>query len=91
MDDSVGEIVAALESKGIMEDTVIIFMSDNGGNFPMNSNIFAEKSVFCFHQNMNSTSWPVEFMENPGFPYLYDPQVQFMTQTPIPTEPLTSL
>ena len=33
MDDSVGEIVAALESKGIMEDTVIIFMSDNGGNF----------------------------------------------------------
>lgn len=31
MDDSVGEIVAALESKGIMEDTVIIFMSDNGG------------------------------------------------------------
>ena len=57
----------------------------------MNSNISAEKGVFCFQQNINSTSRPVEFMENPGFPYLYDPQVQFMTQTPIPTEPLTSL
>ena len=50
MDDSVGEIVAALESKGIMEDTVIIFMSDNGGNFLWILTFPQKKVYFAFNK-----------------------------------------
>lgn len=31
MDDQIGQVVAALEAKGIREDTLIVFHSDNGG------------------------------------------------------------
>jgi arylsulfatase I/J len=31
MDDQIGNVVAALEAKGIREDTLIVFHSDNGG------------------------------------------------------------
>lgn len=31
MDDQIGHVVAALEAKGIREDTLIVFHSDNGG------------------------------------------------------------
>ena len=31
MDDSVGEVIAALERKGLRDNTLVIFMSDNGG------------------------------------------------------------
>jgi len=32
MDDEIGKVVAALDSKGMRENTLIVFMSDNGGN-----------------------------------------------------------
>lgn len=32
MDDSIGELTAALEKRGMLENTLILFMSDNGGN-----------------------------------------------------------
>lgn len=31
MDDSIGEIVSALSKKGILDNSVIIFSTDNGG------------------------------------------------------------
>ena len=31
LDDSVGEVIAALERKGLRDNTLVIFMSDNGG------------------------------------------------------------
>ena len=34
MDESVGEIIAALEAEGLRKDTLIIFSSDNGGPAP---------------------------------------------------------
>lgn len=33
LDENVGKIVAKLRQAGILEDTIIYFMSDNGGNF----------------------------------------------------------
>jgi arylsulfatase A-like enzyme len=41
MDDEIGRVVAALEAKGIREDTLIIFHSDNGG---VRSAMFAGES-----------------------------------------------
>jgi arylsulfatase A-like enzyme len=32
MDDEIGNVVAALEKKGMRDNTLIVFMSDNGGN-----------------------------------------------------------
>jgi arylsulfatase A-like enzyme len=32
MDDEIGKVLAALEQRGLRENTLIIFMSDNGGN-----------------------------------------------------------
>lgn len=32
MDKAVGDLVAGLEARGVLEDTLILFMSDNGGN-----------------------------------------------------------
>lgn len=32
MDDEIGKVVAALEKKKMRENTLIVFMSDNGGN-----------------------------------------------------------
>ena len=32
MDDEIGKVVAALEKKQMRENTLIVFMSDNGGN-----------------------------------------------------------
>lgn len=33
MDESVGSIISTLKAKGLYEDTLIVFSSDNGGNF----------------------------------------------------------
>lgn len=38
MDDAIGAIVAALDRKGMRENTLIVFSSDNGGNLPAASN-----------------------------------------------------
>ncbi len=38
MDDAIGRIVQALETKGLREKTLIVFSSDNGGNLPAASN-----------------------------------------------------
>ena len=31
MDDAIGQVLAALESKGILDDTLVMFLNDNGG------------------------------------------------------------
>ena len=33
MDDQIGRVVAVLDKKGLREDTIIVFQSDNGGTF----------------------------------------------------------
>ena len=38
MDDAIGRIVAALETKGLRENTLIVFTSDNGANTPTGDN-----------------------------------------------------
>jgi arylsulfatase A-like enzyme len=38
MDEGIGEISAALASAGLSDDTLVIFLSDNGGNLPHSSN-----------------------------------------------------
>ena len=37
MDDEIGKVVAALEKRQMRENTLIVFMSDNGGNQPRSS------------------------------------------------------
>jgi arylsulfatase A-like enzyme len=39
LDDGVGRIVAALESKGIFRDTLLVFTSDNGGSTVENNDL----------------------------------------------------
>lgn len=38
MDDAIGRIVSTLEQKGLRENTLIVFSSDNGGNLPAANN-----------------------------------------------------
>ena len=38
LDDGVGKVLAALEKNGMMENTLIIFSSDNGGHAPSEAN-----------------------------------------------------
>lgn len=38
LDDSVGEVIAALESSGQRENTIVYFLSDNGGRHPSADN-----------------------------------------------------
>ncbi len=40
LDDGVGEVLAALERKGLVENTWVIFMSDNGGDYNYGGNNF---------------------------------------------------
>jgi arylsulfatase A-like enzyme len=37
LDDGVGEVLAALRSRGLEQNTLVIFMSDNGGSIPHGS------------------------------------------------------
>ena len=37
MDDAIGQILAALEKKGVRENTVFVFTSDNGGSWATNN------------------------------------------------------
>jgi len=45
VDEMVGQIVSKLESKGLLEDTIIIMMSDNGHSTEDNSGIRVEDNV----------------------------------------------
>jgi arylsulfatase A-like enzyme len=45
MDDGIGNVTAALKAKGMWENTVVIFSSDNGG--PTNGN---EGKSYCFYR-----------------------------------------
>ncbi|GAA4890243.1 sulfatase-like hydrolase/transferase [Ferrimonas pelagia] len=50
MDNNIGKIVDKLEAEGLMEDTIIFFLSDNGGklndNFSLNTPLRGEKGSF---------------------------------------------
>ena len=49
LDDAVGNVTAALEAKGLMDNTVIIFSTDNGG--PANG----------FDMN-HACNWPLRYL-----------------------------
>src|SRR5690606_9266352 len=38
MDDGIGQVLAAVESAGIADNTVVIFVSDNGGQIDLGAN-----------------------------------------------------
>jgi len=38
MDDNIGKVIASLKANGQYENTIIIFLSDNGGHLPSESN-----------------------------------------------------
>jgi arylsulfatase A-like enzyme len=38
MDDAVGRVLAALEARGMLDRTIVVFTSDNGGHLPTTSN-----------------------------------------------------
>ncbi len=66
MDKAVGDLVAGLRARGVLEDTLILFMSDNGGNAESGPGgrtegdpARADSSWFC------GESWA--FMENAPF------------------------
>ena len=64
MDEGVGRIVKELEEQGILEDTIIVFTSDNGMN--MGHHGIWGKGNGTYPQNMYDTSVKIPFI-------LYDP------------------
>ena len=44
MDESIGEVLAEIKAKGIEDDTVVVFMSDNGGPQPGDPSVNGSKN-----------------------------------------------
>lgn len=51
LDESVGEVMAALSDSGMIDNSIVLFYSDNGG------------STFGIHSNRGS-NWPLKGVKN---------------------------
>jgi arylsulfatase A len=50
MDDNVGRVLAALESTGIKDDTIVVFFSDNGGLHRNTTNVPLSQGKGFYHE-----------------------------------------
>lgn len=51
LDQSVGDVVAALQSRGMLESSIILFMADNGA--PTNTKFFANWGSNAPHRGVS--------------------------------------
>ena len=50
VDDSVGRIIASLKAKGVYEETLIVFTSDNGGNWQATDHSPLRDNKGCYYE-----------------------------------------
>ncbi len=79
LDDNIGRLLSTLEEEGRLDDTIIVFTSDNGGLST------AEGSPTCNHPAREGKGWSYEGGIRVPLAIIYPPVVQAGVHSQVPT------